>query len=115
MKKGWLILLFVGCLAACQQEQSSEVAESGEAEPVIRYGVRVVPGPMDSVLLKDYDPHTSLVVPETKVEKAAYPAIDVHAHVYADTPEEVDEWVATMDATGIDITVILTGATGERF
>src|SRR5690606_17350280 len=103
------------CLAACQQEQSSEVAESGEAEPVIRYGVRVVPGPMDSVLLKDYDPHTSLVVPETKVEKAAYPAIDVHAHVYADTPEEVDEWVATMDATGIDITVILTGATGERF
>lgn len=115
MKKVWLILLLAGFFAACQQEQPAETSENSEEESVVRYGVRVESGPMDSILVKDYDPHSSLVVPETQIEKAAYPVIDVHTHVYADTPEEVDEWVATMDATGIDKTVILTGATGERF
>jgi hypothetical protein len=35
--------------------------------------------------------------------------------VYARTPAEVEEWVQTMDAVGIEITVVLTGAIGERF
>ncbi|MGW8181565.1 MAG: amidohydrolase family protein, partial [bacterium] len=52
---------------------------------------------------------------ETKVPQASVPAIDVHAHVYARTPAEVKEWVETMDTVGIEVTVVLTGATGERF
>lgn len=72
-------------------------------------------GPMDSLLLKDYNPESSLKVTETRVPKARYPVIDVHAHSYAQTPAEVAEWVRVMDEVGIDVTVILTGATGERF
>jgi predicted TIM-barrel fold metal-dependent hydrolase len=72
-------------------------------------------GPMDKVLLKDYKPDSSLVVPEHHPAKAKYPAIDVHSHVYAQTPAEVAEWVKTMDEAGVETTVILTGATGERF
>src|SRR6266567_5923722 len=37
-------------------------------------GVSAAPGPMDSMLLKDYAPKTSVVVPATSVPKAKYPA-----------------------------------------
>ena len=78
-------------------------------------GVNAAPGPMDSVALKDYAPKPSLIVSETHLPKARYAVIDVHAHVNAKTPEQVREWVRTMDETGIETTVILTGATGEAF
>ena len=79
-------------------------------------GVPVVPGPMDSVLLKDYAFRTSsVVVPETNVPKARYPAIDMHAHINARTPADVAAWVKTMDEVGIEKTVVLTGATGDQF
>jgi uncharacterized protein len=78
-------------------------------------GVNNAPGPMDTILLKDWAPKTSTVVPETTVAKAKYPAIDVHAHVTARTPEEVDAWVKTMDEVGIQTTIVLTGATGAQF
>jgi predicted TIM-barrel fold metal-dependent hydrolase len=78
-------------------------------------GVPAAPGPMDSMLLKDYAPKTSVVAPETNVPKARYPAIDVHAHVNARSPAEVAAWVKTMDEVGIELTVVLTGATGAQF
>ena len=78
-------------------------------------GVNPAPGPMDSIALKDYAPKPSLIVVETAVPKARYPATDVHAHVNARTPEEVRDWVRTMDETGIERTVVLTGATGDAF
>ena len=78
-------------------------------------GVNPIPGPMDAILLKDFAPKSSVVSAETRVEKAKYPAIDVHTHILAKTPEEVAEWVKTMDAVGIELSVVLTGATGESF
>jgi predicted TIM-barrel fold metal-dependent hydrolase len=70
---------------------------------------------MDTILLKDWAPKTSVVVQETSVPKARYAVIDVHAHVNARTPEEVAAWVKTMDEVGIEMTVVLTGATGAEF
>lgn len=78
-------------------------------------GVDSRPGPMDNMLLKDWAPKTSVVVPETPVAKAKYPAIDVHAHVNARTAAEVADWVKTMDEVGIAMTIVLTGATGAEF
>jgi len=78
-------------------------------------GVNPAPGPMDTILLKDWAPKTSVVVPETTVAKAKYPAIDVHAHVNARSPEDVAAWVKTMDEVGIETTIVLTGATGAEF
>ncbi|HET6558190.1 MAG TPA: hypothetical protein VFG54_12805, partial [Prolixibacteraceae bacterium] len=43
----------------------------------------------DQLLLKDYRPVSLYKVPVTVVEKAAYPAIDIHSHDYARTAEEV--------------------------
>ncbi|MFB3826185.1 MAG: amidohydrolase family protein [Bryobacteraceae bacterium] len=89
-----------------------------QTKPVMKYGVTVQTGPMDSILLKDYQPESSLVVAETKVAKARYPVIDVHAHTsqaHIKTRADVDAWVKTMDEVGIERTVVFTGATGAAF
>jgi predicted TIM-barrel fold metal-dependent hydrolase len=119
-------LLAISCSRQPSIETTAEakVEKSYSEDPEwnkVRYGawggpgVRSAPGPMDSLALKDYAPRPSLVVEEHLVPKAKYPAIDVHAHVYAKTPEEVAAWVRTMDQVGIEMTVILSGATGEEF
>ena len=68
-----------------------------------------------TLLLKDYRPRSIYNTPQTTVTKAKYPVIDMHAHPYAKTPEQVAQWVRTMDAAGIEKTVILTYATGKEF
>jgi len=69
----------------------------------------------DTLLLKDYRPRSIFKVPETRVPKARFPVIDVHSHAYARTEADVDRWVRTMDEVGLARTVIMTGATGDRF
>lgn len=65
--------------------------------------------------LADFEPRSIYQVPVTHIEKAAYPVIDLHAHPYARSLEQVDEWVQIMDAKGIDKTVIMTYSVGARF
>ena len=72
-------------------------------------------GPMNQVLLKDYDPTTSLVVAAHHPPKAKFPAIDVHVHPAARTPDQVAAWVKAMDETGVETAIILSGATGAEF
>lgn len=72
------------------------------------------PGP-EQLLLKDFHPESVYKVPQTTVPKAKYPAIDMHAHIYAKTPEQVDQWVRTMDEAGVQKAVVLSMATGKEF
>ncbi|HUS06979.1 MAG TPA: amidohydrolase family protein, partial [Bryobacteraceae bacterium] len=91
---------------------------AAQTQPVMKYGIRVQPGPMDSVLLKDYAPETSLVTPENHPGKARFPVIDVHSHTgqsHIATAQDVDAWVRTMDDVGVETTVVFTGATGAEF
>ena len=69
----------------------------------------------DQLLLKDYRPRSIYNLPQTRVEKARYPVIDVHSHTYARTEADIERWVRTMDEVGLEKTVILSGATGSRF
>jgi predicted TIM-barrel fold metal-dependent hydrolase len=95
---------------------ATAVAASGaQAQAPGQRQAQAEAGPMDHVLLKDYRPEASLVVPHTRVPKAKFPAIDVHSHTYARTPDEVAQWVRMMDEAGVELTVVLTGATGENF
>ncbi len=71
--------------------------------------------PPEQILLKDYKPRSIFRIPETRVEKARYPVIDVHSHDYAPMAADVERWVQTMDAVGLERTTILSGATGRRF
>jgi len=69
----------------------------------------------ESLLLKDFHPESVYKTPVTYVPKARFPAIDMHAHVYAKTPEQVAEWVRTMDDVGIEKSIVMTQATGKEF
>ncbi len=51
----------------------------------------------------------------TQVQKARYPAIDMHAHHYVETEEELDRRVEIMDQAGIEKSVVLTNVTGAEF
>jgi len=73
--------------------------------------------PMDTLLLKDYKPRSTLVVPETAVARARFPAIDVHTHSMFDvkTEADVDAWVRTLDEVGVETVIVTTDATGADF
>jgi predicted TIM-barrel fold metal-dependent hydrolase len=83
----------------------------------IARGQAPAPGarPPDQILLKDYKPVSIHKVPVTTVRKARHPAIDMHSHPWAKTPEDVDRWVKVMDEVGVERTVLLTGAHGAEF
>ena len=51
----------------------------------------------EKLLLKDYRPRSIYKIPRTSVEKAKYPVIDMHAHVYAKTHEQIVGWIRLMD------------------
>src|SRR5690606_8870739 len=69
----------------------------------------------ENLLLKNYRPVSVFRIPATKITKARYPAIDVHAHDYARDENEVETWVKKMDSLGIERTIVLTGKTGKEF
>ena len=69
----------------------------------------------ETLLLKDYRPKSVYNIPQTTIDKARYPAIDMHAHDYAKGPEQVAEWIRSMDESGIDKAIVLTMAVGREF
>jgi len=78
-------------------------------------GSQGVVGPQDRPPGDRFDParlRSTLVVPETRVERFRHPVVDVHSHAYAKTPAAVSEWVALMDRVGVRTSFILSGATG---
>lgn len=118
-KQIFLPTLIAAALAACGG--SGPPGEPETAEPAageVKYGIEVQAGPMDSILLKDYEPENSLVLPRSEVDKARFPVIDVHAHPSMGnikTAADVDDWVRAMDEVGVEKTVLLSGAMGEDF
>jgi predicted TIM-barrel fold metal-dependent hydrolase len=108
-----VLLLACGALFAAAQTQ-----KTSEGKRVVKYGVPVVSGPMDSVLLKDYTPDSSLVVPATKVDKARFPVVDFHTHARMNnikTAEDVRNWLKIMDEVGIQTSIVYTDAIGDDF
>jgi len=79
---------------------------------VIGFGMTQDP---ENLLLKNYRPQSIYKIPITKVERAKFPAIDMHTHVYAKTKEEVTAWIGMMDKFGIEKAIVLTQATGAEF
>jgi uncharacterized protein len=66
---------------------------------------------------EEYEPRSTLVVPEHPVTRARFPFVDVHNHQDADemTPEQVDQLVKEMDALNMAVMVNLSGGSGEGF
>ncbi len=64
--------------------------------------------------IEEYEPKSTLVVPEHKVDRAKYPFIDVHSHQRFSDPERVEQLVCEMDAMNMAVMVNLSGGSGER-
>lgn len=69
---------------------------------------------IDTLKLKDFRPRSIYKVPQSKIAKARYPVIDFHAHDDDKTEAEIEQWLKTMDAVGIEKSIILSYATGAK-
>lgn len=99
-----LVLIIAISLNACSENQDYQAENRSNDK-----------GLLDTLLLKDWMPENIHNVDRTDITKAKYPVIDLHAHAYATTEEELDKRVEIMDSTGIERSVVLTGVTGEKF
>ncbi len=66
-------------------------------------------GPPEWPLFYEYDPPSTLVVPETPVTRARYPFVDVHAHFFQMAEQDLDAVVEQMDAMNMAVAVNLSG------
>ena len=51
--------------------------------------------------IEEYQPKSTLVVPEHKIQRAKYPFIDIHSHHWNPTPEHIDQLVKEMDTINL--------------
>lgn len=63
---------------------------------------------------EEYEPKSSLVTKETKVERSKFPFVDIHSHHNNPAPDYVDKLIREMDSINMRVMVNLSGGTGER-
>jgi len=65
--------------------------------------------------IEEYEPKSTLVVPQRIVTRAKYPFIDVHSHQNSlMSPQELDTLVHDMDQLNMRVMVNLSGGSGDR-
>ncbi len=73
--------------------------------------------PVDTSLhmdFEDYDPPSTLVVPEHPTERARFPFVDVHSHHWRMAEQDLDKLIREMDSLNMAIVVNLSGRGGPR-
>jgi predicted TIM-barrel fold metal-dependent hydrolase len=73
-----------------------------------------VPGSPENFRLNEFKPVSVFNTPVTRVTRAKFPVIDVHAHAW-DLNADIQEWVSRMDAANIEKTIVLSFETGDKF
>ena len=96
MKKHVLFLLTIAFLAACNAPKATD--QTTQTAPY---------NPADTILLRDFAPQVINNIPKTHVERAKYDIIDMHAHDYAESEEQIAQWCKTMDRVGVLNTAIM--------
>jgi predicted TIM-barrel fold metal-dependent hydrolase len=89
-------LLFA--LARAAKAQQDQAAKKNQQTPTI----------------EEYQPKSTLVTKEHKIERAKFPFIDIHSHHWNPTPEHVNQLVKEMDTINLRVMVNLSGGTGEQ-
>jgi len=65
------------------------------------------------ISFEDYNPKSTLVVPETIIKKAKFPFIDVHGHQYRMPNQNLTPVIEAMDSLNMSIMVNLSGRSGK--
>lgn len=63
----------------------------------------------NNLTFEEYDPPSTLVIPEHKKNKSKYPFIDVHNHQFRMPTQDLDELVTEMDKLNMTVMVNLSG------
>src|SRR3954469_21816328 len=71
-RRAWLTTIGAGM--AIGRSRTTGASQAG------RPGAPVAAAQRDSLLLKDFEPRSMLVVPETPIARARFPVVDVHSH-----------------------------------
>ena len=79
-RRAWLTSL--GAALAAARTQADGAGQTAQAPPTAPATPPpgASPGADDTLLLKDFQPRSMLVVPETPVPRARFPVVDVHTH-----------------------------------
>jgi predicted TIM-barrel fold metal-dependent hydrolase len=107
--------LYPACLALCLLSLAPRLSAQAPAAPPAASPAEVPAEP--TMGFEEYEPKSTLVVPQHPVTRAKYPFIDVHNHQRASgmTAEQAAELVAAMDGLNMGVMVNLSGGNGERF
>ena len=62
---------------------------------------------------EEYNPKSTLVVPQNPVKKAKFPFIDVHSHQFRMATQDLSQLIADMDQLNMGVMVNLSGGSGE--
>jgi len=62
---------------------------------------------------EDYDPPSTLVVPENPVTSARFPFLDVHSHHWRMAEQDLDQLIREMDSLNMQVIVNLSGRGGK--
>jgi len=73
----------------------------------------VFPLAAQTLSIEEYEPRSTLVVPQHPVARAKYPLIDVHSHQRGSSPAQLDKLLAEMDQINLRIVINLSGGSGE--
>ena len=71
-------------------------------------------GRAQDLSIREYQPKSTLVVPEHPVPRAKYPVIDIHSHHRNLTDDSWIRIVGEMDALNLQVLVNLSGGTGRE-
>src|SRR5438045_8872378 len=72
------------------------------------------PRSQQTLTIEEYDPKSTLVVPEHKIDRAKFPFIDIHSHHWNPTPQDVDELIKGMDSINLQAPANSSAGTGPR-
>ncbi|MGE3736429.1 MAG: amidohydrolase family protein [Blastocatellales bacterium] len=67
-----------------------------------------------TLTIEEYEPKSTLVTKEHKIDRAKFPFVDIHSHHNNPSPEYVDKLVKEMDSINMRVMVNLSGGSGER-
>lgn len=82
--------------------------------PTLLLLLLTTPAFAQTLTIEEYEPKSTLVTKEHKVERAKFSFVDVHSHHSNPKPEEVDKLVREMDSMNMRVMVNLSGGTGEQ-
>ena len=68
----------------------------------------------EDLTFEEYNPKSTLVVPENPVTSAKYPFIDIHSHQFNMANQDLSELITEMDKMNMGIMINLSGGSGDR-